>query len=142
MPEVSKKPPNEVREVMEFLEAMERLEQFRMQHATVFAEYERLAADYNQKLEAADKEVRAQQVTCGPFDLYQFATSYDAKVLYDLIGRDQFLRVGGSEKRETTYQIDKTKVEIAIQQNVIPKDVVDVFKKVSPRYHKPEKIST
>lgn len=141
-PKITKKSPEEVTEVREFLGAFQRLEMFRQQHADVFAQYDTLVQEYNQKLEDAERTCRAQQIACGPFDLYNFSTKYDAKALYDLIGRERFFKVGGSERSETVYTIDKTKVESAIQRGDIPEDVVDSFKKVSPTFHTPDKITT
>jgi hypothetical protein len=136
------KSPEQVKEVADFLEAFRQVEAFKEQHSDVFAQYEVLARQYNQKLEAAEKICRQQRVTCGPFELYQFSTVYDAKILYDMIGHDMFFRVGGNTKQETVYGVDKAKVKVAIEQGTVPSDVVEAFRKVTPSFHKPEKIST
>lgn len=141
-PKITKKSPEEVTEVRDFLGAFQRLEAFRRQNAELFAQYDTLVQDYNQKLEDAERTCRSQQIACGPFDLYNFSTKYDAKALYDMIGRDRFFRVGGSERSETIYSIDKAKVEGAIQRGDIPEEIVDTFKKVTPTFHTPEKITT
>jgi len=135
------KPVSEVPAVSTFVEALGQLEAFKSQHEAVFNQYEQLVTEYNQKLEAADKLVRQLGISCGPFDLYQFGTSYDPKALYDAVGHDRFLQVGGSVHTEKVYKIDKVKVEVAIQQNQIPAEAIDAFKTVAPRYHKPDKVS-
>ena len=65
--------------------------ELRNQYKDVFEQYEVLVEDHNSKLEQAEKVVRAQEVTCGPFELYQWQTKYKAEALYDAVGREQFL---------------------------------------------------
>jgi len=133
--------PSEVPEVSSFIETLSQLEAFKAQHGNVFDQYEQLVHEYNQRLEAADKTCRQLGISCGPFDLYNYSTSYDPKALYDAVGHDRFLQVGGSVHTEKVYKVDKAKVEVAIQQNHIPLEAVESFKKVSPRYHMPDKVS-
>lgn len=145
MPPNSKKTkvmqPSEVPEVSSFIETLAQLEAFKAQNSDVFEQYEQLVHEYNQRLEAADKTCRQLGISCGPFDLYQYSTSYDPKALYDAVGHDRFLQVGGSIHTEKVYKVDKAKVEVAIQQNQIPDEAIDAFKSTSPRYHKPEKVT-
>ncbi len=135
-----KEAPSAVPEVLDFLEAQERLDNFKKQHEAVFKELEEIASEYNQKLEAADKVCRSKAISCGPFDLYQKQTTYDAKVLYDALGRERFLQVGGKVEQKISYEVDKSKIEASISKNLIPSDVVESFRKESPRFHKPPKI--
>jgi len=132
---------SEIPEVSAFIETLAQLEAFKAQNSGVFEQYEQIIGEHNQKLEAADKMVRQLGVSCGPFDLYQYGTSYDPKALYDAVGHDRFLQVGGSNHTEKVYKVDKAKVEVAIQQNQIPNEAVESFKTVAPRYHKPDKVS-
>lgn len=132
--------PSQVQEVMDFMEAEERLSEFKQQHGDMFKQFEELAADYNQKLEAAEKVCRSKQISCGPFDLYQTQTTYDAKVLFDSLGRERFIQVGGVMNTITSYEVDKTRIEASISKSLIPSDVVEIFKKTSPRFHKPSKM--
>lgn len=131
----------EVPEVGAFIDTLAQLELFKAQHSGVFEQYEQIVHEYNQRLEAADKKCRQLGVGCGPFDLYQSSTTYDPKALYDAIGHDRFLQVGGSVHTEKVYKIDKAMVEVKISQNFIPAEAVEAFKKESPRYHKPEKVT-
>jgi hypothetical protein len=132
---------SEVPEVSAFVETLAQLEAFKTQNSMVFDQYEQIVGEYNQKLEAAEKMVRQLGVSCGPFDLYQFNTSYDPKALYDTVGHDRFLQVGGSVHTEKVYKVDKAKVEVAIQQGRVPPEAIEAFKTVSPRYHKPNKVT-
>jgi hypothetical protein len=140
--QITKVPATEVKEVSDFLDSLGRLETFRAKHAEVFAEFETLVNEYNQKLEDAERTCRQRQIACGPFDLYNYSVKYDPKALFDMVGHDRFLELGGTIGTESTYAVDKKKLEIKIQQGELPDEVVDGFKKVSPSFHTPEKIIT
>lgn len=139
-PPIVTKTPNEIPEVADFLAAFGRLEAFRTEHADLMKQLEELAVDYNQKLEAAALKCRNADVSCGPFDLYQHSVKYSAQQLYDLIGEERFLLVGGTKNTKTVYDIDKPRLEMAIDQGKIPSDVVEAVRTVSPSYHAPKKI--
>lgn len=130
----------EVPEVQEFLDVEQELNSFREQHTDVFEKFDELAAEYNQKLEAADKVVRAKKVSCGPWDLYQEQLRYDAKILFESVGRERFINVGGTMETQTVYGVEKTRIEASIKQGLIPTDVTNQFRKVSARFHKPNKV--
>lgn len=133
-------PESEIREVQDFLEVQAKVQRLKESFPEVFDTLNQLSQEYNAALEAADKKVRALGVSCGPFDCYQTATSYDADKLYEELGKDEFLRVGGVIKTVTKYDVDKAKLEAHITSNSVPTEVVDVVKTVSPRYKKPSKI--
>lgn len=134
-------PETTIPEVEHFLDVRNKVERLKEAYPEVFEQLATLATDYNQALEAADKVVRGKQVSCGPFDLYQWSTTYDAEKLYEELGKDEFLKVGGQIKTVTTYDIDKAKLEARITSGAIPGEVVTIVKKTSPRYKKPEKIN-
>lgn len=130
----------EIPEVIEFVDAQEALQEFKQEHAAVFETLAQLTERYNASLEQADKVCRARQVSCGPFDLYQFSTKYDAEALYNAVGRDKFLELGGKIDTVTAFSVDKGKLEACIAQRKIESDVVDRVRKETPNYHKPEKV--
>ena len=132
--------PEEVPEVIEFLDAQEALQAFKEEHAAVFAEFGALAERYNAALENADKACRGREISCGPMQLYQFSTKYDAEALYNAVGRDKFLEMGGRISTKTAYDVDKGRLEVVIAQNKLPKDTVDQVRKETPNFHKPEKL--
>ena len=134
-------PTTKIREVSAFVEAQEALKEFKNKHSGIFTEFEELVNEYNQKLESAEKMVRQQGVSCGPFECYQWQTKYDAKILYDALGRERFLQVGGILSTQTVYDVDKLRVSASINSGQIPEEIVGSFKTDSPRYHKPEKVS-
>lgn len=132
-------PVAEVPEVVDFLHAQDALAEFQEEHAEVFAAFRGLTEAYNSKLEAAEQAVRARQVKCGPFELKHFATKYDALALYNAVGRDTFLALGGKIGTETTYDIDKGRLDANIAQNKLAADVVEVVRKETPTYTVPKK---
>lgn len=132
-------PATTIPEVMAFEEARSNLEQFKNTHPGLIKELQALAADYNQKLEAADKAVRGKKVSCGPWEYYQDQTKYNAKALYDALGdRQLFLSVGGEIQTVTEYGLDRTRLEIAIASNQVKPEAVEACKTVSARYHSPD----
>jgi hypothetical protein len=136
------KNPEEIPEVLEFLDAKAAVEEFKEEHPKVFEEFAHLVDRYNTTLEQADKAARAQEVKIGPFDAYQVKVQYDASALYNAIGRDLFLQVGGIINTETVYGLDKGRLEAAITSpnSKIPEEVVKSVRKESVVYHTPPKL--
>ncbi len=128
--------PEDVVEVQHFVEVQEKYERFKAQHSAVFEELGTIAEEYNTALQAADKAVRSKKVACGPFQISNFRTTYHGEKLYEELGKEEFLRVGGVIKTETIYEIDKAKFEAHVAANAVPKEVVDIVKDVSPSYKK------
>lgn len=134
--------PRDILEVVEFINANDRLKEFKEEYAEVFEQYDAIVTDRNDKLEAAEKIVRAHKVTCGPFVLYQYQTKYNAQAFYDAVGRDDFLKLGGSIQTVPKYEIDKKAFEAMVAQKKIPVTVIEAVVDTSPRYKCPDKIST
>ncbi len=133
--------PEEIPEVMEFMAAQQAIEEFKDAHRNVFEVLETLVERYNTTLEQADKACRGQRITSGPFDLYQVTTKYNAEALYNAIGREEFLKLGGSVGTKATYDVDKGKLEAAIAQNKIDPNIVQSIRIETPNYHKPHPLS-
>jgi hypothetical protein len=130
----------DIPEVMNFIQAQERIEEFKQMHAEVFTMYDQLADFYNTSLEAAEKICRATQVSCGPFVLKHFATKYDGKKLFEQVGRDKFLELGGTLGSEPTYEIDKARFEAAVAARKVSKEIVEQVRKETPNFTKPDKL--
>jgi len=130
----------QIPEVVAFLEAQQRLESLKAQYPGIFDELAELEEQYNTLLEAADKAVRASAVSSGPFELYQFKTTYNANALYDEVGREEFLKLGGSIQTVQQLDVDKKVFDANVAQNKISKALADKVKQRSPNYHKPNKI--
>ena len=138
--EAKKFAESEIPEVMAFVTAQSDLQEFKQEHAAIFLKLEQLVDQYNTRLEAANQVCRSEGVSCGPFQLYQFTTKYNAEALFNSVGRDKFLELGGQVKTETAYSIDKAKFEAMVAQNKVNPDVVATVRTETPNFHKPEKI--
>jgi len=132
--------PTEIPEVLAFMEIDAEIQKMKKIYPGVFEELMELAERRNTLLEAADKAVREKNVSCGPFNQYQTATTYDAEKFYDAVGREDFLKLGGAIETVPQYSINKSMFDSLAAQGKITKDVVDAVKKLSPRYKKPEKM--
>lgn len=140
MAQAKRIPEDQVPEVQHFIEVGEKIERLKEAYPEVFEQLQSLTEEFNAALESADKACRAKKISCGPFDLYQWQTKYNAEKLYEEVGRDKFLEIGGKISTVTQYDVDKAKLEAHISSGAIEKEVVDVVKETSPRYKKPEKI--
>ncbi len=139
-PTIKTVPPEEIPEVIEVMRLSGRLEEIKKKYAGVVQELSQIAEQYNAAVESAAKVVREKQVSCGPFQLYQFSTTYDAKRLFEEIGREDFLKVGGKISQVTTFDLDKGSFEAFVAIDSIPKEVVAVVVKHRPTFHIPEKV--
>jgi hypothetical protein len=137
---IATKSPEEIPEVMEFLDAKSAIEEFKAEHPAVFEEFSHLVERYNATREQAEKVARAQGVKVGPFDAYQVTVKYDAAALYNAIGRDLFLQVGGVISQETVYSVDKGRLEAAVTSpnSKVTEDIVKSVRKETVTYHVPE----
>jgi hypothetical protein len=130
----------DLKEVAHFEEAATRLRDFQQKHSSVFEEFSALANEYNDLLEAAEKATKALGVSCGSFELFQTTVAYDAQALYDLLGNDKFLSVGGTVSTQRVYNLDKTRVRAAIAKKDIPAESLEHFTKTTNKFHRPSKI--
>lgn len=140
MAKAPEKDPKDIPEVVEFITARDTLLEFKNDHPEVFEMLGELTERYNTALEQADKACRQLEVSCGPFDLYQTTTKYNAEELYNAIGRDKFLAVGGKLETVTTYALDKNLFAAKVSQGQVDKTIADSVCKKTPCYHKPEKL--
>lgn len=137
----NKKEISEIPEVAAFEESKQMLEAFKTRYIQIFESYEHLVADANQKLEAADKVVRAKEISCGDWDLYQYQTKVDAEALFNALGMDKFLQVGGKTTTKTVYDADKARIEASAARGDISKNIATDVLKQSPRYHAPKSVA-
>lgn len=134
-------PINKIAEVQELSDIKVELEQFKAEHANVFMQYKDLVDRYNSALEAAEKEVRSQGVTCGDFENYSVSVKFNAAKMFEELGEEMFLENGGAATSKTVYTVDDNKVKAAIASGKIPEECVDNFREVRRNYHSPEKLS-
>jgi hypothetical protein len=136
------RPTESFPEVIEFLEAKAALEEFKQVHPEVFEELSQLTERYNATLEQAEKVVRQSESKCGPFDAYQVSVKYNAEALYNAVGRDAFLQIGGTINQTTEYELDKGRFEAAVSSpsNKITEEVLKTVRKETVTYHVPTKL--
>ena len=127
-------------EVLAFKMAEEELQEFKAHHAKVFEAYSSIVEKRNATLEAAAQVMHAGGFSCPEFKLSHFVTKYDPEEMYNVLGRDIFLAVGGKIEQKDAYDIDKDRFEAAYAQGKLSKDVVDKVRKESPVYKKPKPI--
>lgn len=139
-PKITEVDPAEVPEVQQHLEAKQRLESLMAAYPGVFEEYAESVNVYNATLEAAEQKVRALGVTCGPIKILSYSTKFNAQALYDSMGRDSFLQVGGSEQTIKQYDVDKKIFEAAVVQGKVPSNVISAVVTTAPSYKVPKKI--
>jgi hypothetical protein len=130
--------PQTVPEVQRVLEEIELMDDFKARHRAFLEEFRERARSYNSAVEAADKVLRAELASCGPFDLFQIDTSYDAERLYSEVGEEEFKQLGGTVHPVPEYKIEKETIEALIKMGRIPPEIVKVVQKKTPKYHKPK----
>lgn len=124
--------------VREYEIAVKVLDMFKIDHSKIFTEYNSLEEDVEQKRQVADKLVRSTGKSCGPWEAFTEQKTYNAQELYNLMGEEKFLALGGVLREETIYDVDKSKIDIAISQKLIPKEVAEVIRKITPKYRAPK----
>lgn len=130
--------PKSISEVVEYEEAKEMVQAFVDNNKATFEAYFNLQDILAQKREAADKVVRAQGVSVSDWDLYQYSTKINEDALFNALGMDDFLSIGGTVETKTKYIIGKTAIEAAIARKEISDELAaEVVTKV-PYYHAPK----
>jgi len=132
--------PSEIPEVAEYMQAQAELDAFAEQLGQHMEHLKALVAARNTKLQSADKAVRSRGVSCGPWNIFQTQTSYDAKSLLDATSRETFLQVGGSFATVQTLSLDKSRLKVAIDSGILKKEVVESVRTVTPKYKAPKPI--
>jgi len=131
--------PDKVKKVKRYLDALERLQAFKAEHYELFQEFAQLLQEYNAALEDAEKEVRAKGINCGPFTVCGEMTKIDVDKLYDELGEDDFLRVGGSIETKRVLAVDKKKFEALAESGSLPKEVVEACFTKTLKFKAPNK---
>jgi hypothetical protein len=133
-------PENTIPEVAAFIEAELKIERLKAAYPEVFEQFQQLAEEYNTQLESAEKAVRGRGVSCGPFTVMSSTNKYDPDKLFEELGREKFLELGGTVKTITVYDVDKARLEAHIAAGAVPDAVLGETRTIVHRYKKPEKI--
>lgn len=128
------KTPEEIPEVQTYLEELKMFEEFKKLHSHLFETYDYLLDTMNQRLVEADKAVRAQQVSCGPWHLQRIQIKYDPEKLRELVGEKRFFDLGGTKQTKITYEIGKSMIETAIARKELEDDLIEEIKCQTPYY--------
>ena len=134
------KTPDEIPEVKEYETALKVLRMHEEDHAEVFSAHRELAEEVNQKLQKADAAVRAKGVNCGDFRISSVAVKYDVERLFQIIGKEAFLELGGASQTRVSWDLDKAKLELAAETGKIPTDVVEAIRTITMRYSVPKPV--
>jgi hypothetical protein len=106
--------------------------------APVIKDYKDLLEERDQLLQVAEHMARSLEVSCGPFIRTHVTVKWDANQLYQLLGEQQFLAIGGTKGTETVYTVDKDRADIAMKTGAIPAPVAAAARKESPAYRAPK----
>jgi hypothetical protein len=132
---------DDIPEVLAFLMAADKLNDFKQHYAKVLSEMGPLVEEYNATLEAADKTMRAGGFSCPEFKLMHFTTKYNPEEMFNMLGRDRFLAIGGKIEQKSVYDVDEDRFEAAYAQGKLSKDIVDKVRTETPAYKKPKPIA-
>jgi hypothetical protein len=135
------RPIETISEVVHFEHIRTELAAFKKKNQEVMLELAELTERYNAALDMADKAVRAQKCSCGPFDLFSVVVKWDATKYYEEMGEAFFKKHGGTVQTVTEYKVDKNRVAAAAAANLIPAEVLVEIRKEELRYHKPSAVA-
>lgn len=134
------KPIDELPEVQTMVDLGQEIASLKAEHPEVFSTLATLVDRYNAALEVAEAKVRAAGVSCGPFSRGATSMRLDAEAMYEELGEEQFLALGGTVSNIAAYSVDRARVLAAVSAGKIPKDCADAFVKESVSYHSPKKL--
>lgn len=106
-----------------FLSALNKLEDFKNAHRSVFNSLEQLVDEYNEARASLERLAREKGTTVGPFRLLRSIQKVNAEKAYDLLTPEEFEKVGGRIETKRVYEIDKQKFNKAVALGSISKDV-------------------
>jgi hypothetical protein len=135
-------PTEQIPEALRFETVKSQLEAFKAANPAFFDYLVPLVEEYNNSLEAAEKAVRAQGVSCSDFILKNFTTKFNAEALYEWAGSpEKFLELGGTLSTVQVRGCDKSRVTTSVNSGRIPGDVAAEVMKKTPTYSKPDKVT-
>ena len=142
MPKTEVMHPDNIPEVAAYQDAEEARETFRATHSQVFEQYDALVEDSNQKLEAADKRVRAARITCGAWRVKHKIIKWDFEGLCEYRGRERFLEIPGTTIHTVTAKGgDRARIEAAYAAGTISAEEAEMFRKETVAYAAPKKVT-
>lgn len=128
-------------EVDEFLQAQERYFRWQQQYPQAYKELLELQSEYNATRDAAEKILRAHGKSEGPFVIKNSRLSYDAEKLYDEVGKERFLELGGEIATSQTFKIDSTTLQSKIASKKLDPAIVEAISKPVHVFDAPKKLN-
>ncbi len=129
---------DKVPEVKCLIEETALMDEFKERNAEFMEEFRERVRSYNAALDAADKVLRAQEASSGPFDMFHCDVKYDADRLFSEVGEKEFKELGGTVHPATVYRIDKVAFEALVQVGRVSPELKKLVEKRTPKYHKPK----
>jgi hypothetical protein len=118
-----------------------RMKQFVDSNAQLFEWWNELVEEYNDKLQAADKAVRARGVSCGDWSVGSYQTKYDWDYMYERYGRDEFLERGGKLETQQVKSGDKKRVDLQIDSGKMDPEDAGHIRKKTPKFSGPKPVT-
>lgn len=137
-PSLSQEELDAIKAVREYENAVKVLDLFKIENSAVFKMFSELADEVEQKRQVADQTIRGTKASFGPWELFSEQRKYKPQELYNLVGEQMFLALGGRLVQTQTYEIDKEKVELAISSKQIPEEIVPSIREITPKYRSPK----
>lgn len=131
----------DIAEVQEYMDLQAEIDALKAEHPRVFMQLADLVDRRNAALEVAEAKVRAEGVSCGPFDNFSVSIVYNPDKMYEELGEELFLKCGGKLQQVTKRTCDAKLVDAAIATGAVPEPCVGEFRTVTYKYHAPKKIS-
>jgi hypothetical protein len=97
-----------------------------------------IVEEYNAALEEMDGAVRARGISIGDFKIVREFDEYNVDLLFELVGKDKFFELGGSETMTRKLSIDKVKLRSFIAAGKLPKAIVDQIQTRQRQYSTPK----
>lgn len=135
-PAITEVPAASILEVQAFLRQRKALDEWKKKHAKALGELAKIFVAYNPCLTAAEKAVKEQRVTCGPFHLKYFNADRDAVALRRVLGVDEFERRGGSVAKIEAVEMDKERFDAIV--STLPEETQARVVSYAPVYDKPK----
>ena len=117
-----------------------RMKTFMEANEQFFEWWNELVEEYNDKMQAADKAVRARGVSCGDWSIGSYQTKYDFDYMYERYGRDEFLERGGKLETIQVKSGDKKRVDLQIDSGKMAKEDAEHIRKKGPKFSGPKPI--
>lgn len=127
-------------EVKRYLEAEQRIQEFRRENYEFFVLYDELRETLARTRQAAEKAVRLSGVSSGPFRRTSRVRQVNIENALNLLGEERFLQIGGTVSREVVYSLSVESLDFALSEAKLTKEEYDELISYSNRFSMPKDI--